>query len=125
MHISQRFQKAEGAKIEQFVVLPSLVQGQFFWGSVTWSGPTDWVPVAAPYLCDLLTYLLFFVVCTRLPFRNHWVWVNLLILGLVSPLVNSSYEYLIAFFRPGSDIAPLLHALPPLAVHPYFGMTLL
>src|ERR1700730_3496770 len=49
----------EGAKIEQLVVLPSTVGGQFLWGYASWSGPTDWVPLAAPYLCDLLTYLLF------------------------------------------------------------------
>ena len=46
------------------------------------------------------------------------------VVGLVSPLVNSSYEYVIAFLRPGSDIARLLYALPPLAVHSYFAVTL-
>ena len=56
----------EGAKIEQFVILPSIVEGHFVWGYVLWSGSTDWVALAAPYLCDLLTYLLFFFICTRL-----------------------------------------------------------
>jgi hypothetical protein len=52
------------------------------------------------------------------------VWINLVILGLISPLANSSYEYLIAFLRPGSDIARLVYLLPPPAVHAYFGVTL-
>jgi hypothetical protein len=39
---------AEGAKIEQSVVPPSLVGGQFFWGYVARSVPTDWVMVAVP-----------------------------------------------------------------------------
>lgn len=115
----------EGAKIEQFAVLPSFLQGQIAWGYVSWYGRTDWVPLAAPYLCDLLTYLLVFLMCTRLPMRRHWIWINLIILGLISPLVNSSYEYLIAFLRSWSDIAQLLHELPPLIVHVYFVTTLL
>ncbi|GAC1354201.1 MAG: hypothetical protein NVSMB38_32030 [Ktedonobacteraceae bacterium] len=115
----------EGAKIEQFVVLPSLVRGQIAWGYVSWSGRTDWVPLAAPYLCDLLTYLLFFFICTHLLFRRHWVWINVIILGLISPLVNSGYEYLVAFVRSWSDIAQLWYELPPITVHAYFGVTLL
>jgi hypothetical protein len=120
----------EGAKIEQFVILPSiksyqaLLEGRILWGYVVWSGPTDWVPVAAPYLCDLLTYLVFFFVCTRLSFRRHWAWVNLIIVGLISPLVNSGYQYVIAFIGRGTDIPWLLNALPPLAIHVYFAVTL-
>lgn len=114
----------EGAKIEQFVILPSIVRGHFLWGYVQWSGQTDWVPVAAPYLCDLLTYLVFFFICTHIPFRSHWVWVNLIILGLVSPLINSTYQYIISFTSPTSDIAQLLNQLPQLAVHSYFVVTL-
>lgn len=113
----------EGAKIERFVVLPSIVGGQWDWGYVFWSGQTDWVPLAAPYFCDLLTYLLFFFICTRLPFRSHLLWITLVILGLVSPLINSGYEYIIAFIRPGSDIARLLNELPPPAIHSYMIVT--
>jgi hypothetical protein len=114
----------EGAKIEQFVILPSIVGGHFFWGYVQWSGQTDWVPLAAPYLCDLLTYLVFFFICTRIQFKNHWVWVNFIILGLVSPLINSTYQYIVSFTEPTSDIAQLLSELPKVAVHSYFGVTL-
>ena len=115
---------AEGAKIEQFVILPSTAGGHFFWGYVLWSGHTDWVPLAAPYLCDLLTYVVFFFMCTRIPFRSHGVWVNLIILGLVSPLINSTYEYILSFTAPVSDVARLLSELPKLAVHSYFVVTL-
>ncbi|HKF36664.1 MAG TPA: M50 family metallopeptidase [Ktedonobacteraceae bacterium] len=114
----------EGAKIEQFVILPSIVGGHFLWGYVQWSGRTNWVPVAAPYLCDLLTYLVFFFICTRIPFRSHWIWVNLIILGLVSPLINSTYQYVISFVTSTSDVAQLLNELPQLAVHSYFVVTL-
>jgi hypothetical protein len=114
----------EGAKIEQFVILPSVVGGHFLWGYVQWSGHTDWVPVAAPYLCDLLTYLVFFFICARIPFRSHWVWVNFIILGLVSPLINSTYQYIGSFTVPTSDVAQLLSELPKVAVHSYFVVTL-
>jgi peptidase M50B-like protein len=115
----------EGAHIEKFVIFPSLVDGHFLAGYVLWSGSTDWVPIAAPYLGDLITYVLCFVLCTRLCFRRHWVWVNLLILGLLSPLVNSGYNYVVTpLLRPGTDVEWLLHALPPWAVHAYFCVTL-
>jgi hypothetical protein len=114
----------EGAKIEQFVILPSVVGGHFLWGYVQWSGQTDWVPVAGPYLCDLLTYLVFYFLCTRIPFRGHWVLVNLLILGLVSPLINSTYQYIRGFTEPTSDVAELLTQLPQIVVHSHFVVTL-
>lgn len=114
----------EGAKINRFVVLPSIIGGQFSWGHVSLSSPTNWGVLAAPYLCDLFTFLLCFFLSTRFLFKSHWVWMNVLILGLVSPLFNSSEGYLFAFLSPGSDIAQLLHDLPPLVVHAYFILTI-
>jgi hypothetical protein len=116
--------RLEGATIQQFVFWPSWSHGAFYWGYVVWSGPATWLAVAAPYLGDALTFSLVFALCTRLPFRRHWIWVNLVILGLISPLVNSAYEYLVGL-RGGGDVGYLLTVLPPPAVHAYFILTLL
>jgi hypothetical protein len=129
----------EGVKLERFVIWPSYLNGHYAWGYVQWSGQADWVVVAAPYLCDLLTFVGFFFVCTRLPLRSHGIWVNLVILGLVSPWVNSAYAYARGVMTPPcpnheyttflcpaptNDVTQTLIELPAAAVHSYFAATL-
>lgn len=115
---------AEGAKIERFVVFPSTELGRFTFGFTQFSGRTDWFVLFAPYLCDLLWFVGFFFVCTRIRLRFHALWLNLVILGLISPLVNSGYQYLASFFGPATDIARVRAAVPDALVHLYFLLTI-
>jgi len=114
----------QGARLQEFVFWPTRSGPTFRWGYVSWSGSTSWVVTAAPYLCDLATFALFFVICARWPLRRHWVWVNLVAIGLVSPLVNSAYNYFNGLLGRG-DVAQLLHELPGAAVQTFFAVTLL
>lgn len=116
---------AEGAQVTRFVFWPSLRQHRLYWGYVSFHGPTTWLTFAAPYLADLLTYAVCFVLCWRLKPHPRWLWLNLLIVGLVSPLVNSLYNYQGGLWRPYNDVARLLAALPDPVVHGYFIGTLL
>jgi multidrug efflux pump subunit AcrA (membrane-fusion protein) len=75
-------------------------------------------------LVDLLTYLIFFAICFSVKSLRRWLWLNLVIIGMVSPLVNSVYNYQAGFWRPASDVAVLLAALPDLVVHLYFAATI-
>jgi hypothetical protein len=113
----------QGAVIEEFVFWPTWTDSRFRWGFARWSGDVNWVVTAAPYLCNLATFIIFFVVCTRVRFRRHWVWVNLVAMGLISPLVNSAYNYLNGT-RGGGDVASLFRTLPTQVVHAYFVFTL-
>jgi len=113
----------QGATIHQFVFWPTWTGSGVRWGYVGWSGRTNWVTLAAPYLCNLATFALFYLVCTRLRIRHHWVWVNLVAIGLISPLVDSGYNYLNGL-RGAGDVAQLLHVLPAPGVHGYFVVTL-
>ena len=113
----------QGATLEKFVFWPTWSGSTYRWGYVSWSGSTNWVALAAPYLCDLATFALFYLICTRLRFRRHWVWVSLVAIGQISPLVNSGYNYLNGL-RGGGDVAQLLQELPGPAVHGYFAATL-
>lgn len=114
---------AEGARVTKFVFWPTYDLGRFYWGYVTWSGRTDQLVAAAPYLADLLTFAIFYLVCTRVRIRRHWLWVNLYVIGLVSPLINSAYRYASSFFRSG-DLTGIFAVLPPAAVHAYFILTI-
>jgi hypothetical protein len=113
----------QGATLKQFVFWPTWSGSSFRWGYVSWSGSTNWVTIAAPYLCDLATFVVFYLVCTRLRFRRHWVWVNLVAMGLISPLVNSAYNY-VNGLRDTGDVGRLLGPLPEPVVHTYFAVTL-
>lgn len=107
---------AQGAEIIQFVFYPSIQKdGLFYFGYVSWRGATTWVVDAAPYLLDVITYVLCFPCVFCFGFRQHWLWLNLVILGLISPIVNSLYNYL-----RGSDVRNLLEELPDLPVHGFF-----
>jgi hypothetical protein len=113
-----------GEHVDRFVFWPSMLGGRFFWGYVIASGDDNWAVWAAPYLCDLATFATCFVVCSRVAFARHWAWVNVVVLGLISPLVNSAYEY-IKGLRGDGDVAGLAQIMPPMVVHAYFVLTLL
>jgi hypothetical protein len=50
-----------------------------------WEGNTTWLSTAAPYFVDLLTAVLFFWICMRFRFQRRWLWINTIIIGLISP----------------------------------------
>jgi hypothetical protein len=114
----------EGARLQQFVFLPSLSSsGRWLWGYVEYQGRVNGWVTAAPYLVDLLTYAVFFGLCYAVLFRRRWVWLNLVIFGLISPLINSAYNYLGGLSGP-NDVGQLLAILPNSPVHLYFIGTL-
>ena len=115
----------QGAEITKFVFLPSWHAGTFYFGYVIWRGETDWLTLAAPYFLDLLTFAVFFLICFRLPFKRHWLWLNLVIIGMISPLVNSGYLYQRSFSASSvNDIVRLLAEIPAFPIHVYFITTL-
>ena len=106
----------QGAEITNFTFWPSIHEnGIFYLGYVSLRGETSWLVDAAPYLFDIITYAIFYPLVFFLPFRKHWVWFNLVIIGVISPIINSLYNYLF-----GSDVEKMLAALPDLLVHGLF-----
>jgi hypothetical protein len=114
----------QGSTITEFVFWPTVDErGIFRWGYVEFSGPSNWLTLAAPYFADLFTFGLFFWICTRLHFPRRWLWLNALIIGLLSPLFNTSYNYLRSSVAV-SDVGRLLLSLPPFVVHAYLVLTI-
>jgi hypothetical protein len=114
----------QGATITEFVFWPSVTENGFYWGYVRFTGTTDWLCDAAPYFCDFLTFSLFFLLLMWVPIRKKWIWLNLIIIGLISPLVNSAYNY---WGRGSSrnDVGKLLETLPGAVAHWFFVTSLL
>jgi hypothetical protein len=113
----------EGLTIKKFVFLPYLRNGHLIWGHVDFNGSFSWLTIFAPYLCDLITFLIVFFLCLLVSFRQRWVWLNLIALGIISPFANSLYNYL-GGFSSNNDVGYLLTVLPRYAVHVYFICTL-
>lgn len=110
---------ALGGRITEFAFLP----GGGFFGYVRYTGAESPFITAAPYLIDLLTFLLAFTICIAYAFRRRWLWINLVILGVISPLVNSAYNY--SRWRGCyNDVEKLLDVMPNGLVHGYFVATL-
>lgn len=56
-------------------------------------------------------------------FKRRWVWLNLVVLGVISPLFNSYHNYSIGLEKL-NDVGRLLEFLPAGIVHGYFWLTM-
>jgi hypothetical protein len=116
---------AEGAKVTKFVFWPNFDLGTFGWGWVSWHGSTTWFTIAAPYFCDLLTFFVAILIILEAKPQRRWLWFNILIIGMLSPFINSAYNYFGGVAGRPNDVGDLLSSLDPTAVHLYFVLTLL
>lgn len=111
---------AQGQEIVRFVFWPT--NGR--WGYVSINGSWTVPVVAGPYLLDALTFLVFFALCMLVLFKWRWLWINCIAVGIISPLVNSAFNYS-GFTNPSNDAGWLMRHLSPTLVHAYFWMTLM
>lgn len=109
----------EGAKITEFVFWPT----SGYWGYVSWVGSVSAATTAAPYLCDFLTFTVFFVICMLVHFNRRWIWLNLIAIGIISPLVNSIHNYRSGLSKL-NDVGELMVSLTENIVHGYFWLTI-
>jgi hypothetical protein len=109
----------EGARITEFVFWPT----RGFWGYVKWEGPITSTTIGAPYVCDLMIFIFFFGLCMAARFERRWVWLNAVVVGMISPFINSGYNYW-GGLRGPNDVGKLLENLPPIFVHTYFLLTM-
>ena len=117
---------AEGVEVKKFVFWPNFDKGPFRFGYVFFKGSTTWFMEAAPYFCDLIIFFVALLVILEAKFQRRWLWLNILIIGMLAPLINSAYNYFGGLAgRRSNDIGDLLSDLNPIAVHLYFGLTLL
>jgi len=116
---------AQGADVTEFVFWPTFDLGKFYWGYVSWEGSTTWFTTAAPYVCDLLIFFAALLIILEAKPKRRWLWFNILIIGMLSPFINSAFNYSCGLAWGRNDIGDLLWYLNPIAVHLYFAVTLL
>ena len=115
----------EGHRVKEFVFLPRFGGRPWvIWGYVRFDGQYSWLTSAAPYFCDIITFALAFYLLHTYIFKRHWVWMNVVAIGLFGPLINSVYNYTTLFYTWG-DLNHLVAVLPRIVVHSYFLATIM
>jgi hypothetical protein len=87
-------------------------------------GEYSWLTMAAPYACDLAIFSITYWFCMTDTSLPHWAWINVVIFGMISPLVNTTNNY-IGHNDENTDVGFLLDELPEKIVHGYFVSTIL
>ena len=106
---------ALGGRIIDFSVLPS--SGRM--GNVdVVGGSPEWLWVAAPYLCDVLTFVIGYIWASKIQPARRWLFINIVVVLLLSPLVNSAYNY--RGIGAANDVGYLAAKLGPKPVHIFF-----
>jgi hypothetical protein len=117
----------QGATITSFRILPFMhPERGFCWGGVNWVGgqPTA-LAIAAPYLADLLVFALLGVLCAAFPRMPRWAWLNCFIIGVVSPLIDTAYNYRGFLVGRQNDVAYLGRVHGATAMHVLFATAIL
>jgi hypothetical protein len=115
----------EGARVLEFRVFPTLGgEPWILWGYVVFDRPTSWLTSAAPYIGDLLVFILAYAVLRRFTFQQRWLWLNVAIVGLLGPLLDNLYNYTKLLYTIG-DLDHLMEVLPDAVVHAWFLSTTL
>ena len=115
---------AEGVEVKKFVFWPNVDRGYFTWGFVSLDGYRTWFVTVAPYFCDLVTFFIALLIILEAKPKPRWLWINILIIGMLSPFINSLNAYVAGSTRSVGDIGHLLNSLDPISVHFYFALTL-
>ena len=96
----------EGAELTAFELLPGISdQGAFVRPHIRASGATSSVTAFAPYLADVVTFAIFFPVCLLVVRLPKWLWLNLAVVGVLSPFLNSLSNYVVGLYRHQSGAA--------------------
>ena len=103
----------EGAHVESIHLIPSLPPHRgVLWGYVNWSGTTTWLSLAAPYFCDLLTFLLGVWIFRSRITMPRWVRIQVFVIGVLSPAINSLFNYQAGLYNPSADVARVVKSVP-------------
>jgi len=108
---------AQGRDVFYLTVFPSL-QTQT-WGStiIERDGAGTEIVDVSPYFVDAFLFAAFFIILMRVPCRRHWLWINLLILGPMTSVIDTANNYLALVRHEHGDLVPLENLMNPYLFH--------
>jgi hypothetical protein len=77
--------------------------------------------IAAPYIIDFLFFALFGILCAAIPRMPRWAWVNCFIIGVLSPLIDTAYNYRGLFTGKHNDAVYLARVHGAVVTHVLFA----
>ena len=77
--------------------------------------------IAAPYLVDFFFFALFGIICAAIPRMPRWAWVNCFIIGVLSPLIDTAYNYRGLFIGKYNDAVYLARVHGSIVTHVLFA----
>jgi hypothetical protein len=115
----------EGAHVESIHLIPTLTPNNgVLWGYVNWTGTTTWITLAAPYFCDLATFLLGLWIFSLRITMPRWIRVQVFAIGVLSPAINSLYNYQAVWYNPLADVSRVMTTIPPVWVGAWIVLSL-
>lgn len=112
-----------GGNVLEINFLPNWNLGHFSFGYTILTVELNWLIVGAPFIIDLIVFSLAFWFCLRYPQMPRWIWVNLVILGMFLPALDSFQAWWGSQERM-NDAAHLLKMMSPWLVHGGFLLAL-
>jgi len=112
-----------GARVLSINIFPGHQLGYFSFGYVILGENAGWLVIAAPYFCDLILFLTVFALIKFKRFERRWVYINLIMTGLLSPLYNS-FSGFINSATIYNDVARLMTIFSELTVTYVFLFTI-
>jgi len=105
--------------------LPTFGNGGWLrFSTVRWQGGVDWLILSAPYLADLIFFVCIAAITYNFRIKHRSVLINLIIIGLLFPILNSGYSYICSAFVQ-TDMTRIIDLMPfEEVVHLYFVATL-
>lgn len=100
-----------GVNVLAINIFPGRRLGYFAYGYVILNDSAPWLVVAAPYLCDLFVFVATYWLIKLGKPKRRWVFINLVFIGLLSPVYNSLSGYIHSSFI-NNDVARLMDLLP-------------
>lgn len=86
-----------GTRVLAIRILPGEQLGYFSFGYTILDENATWLVYAAPYLCDLVLFTATFGLLRYGHFKQRWIYINLILVGLASPLFNSLSGFINSF----------------------------
>ncbi len=108
-----------GGNVLEISFLPSWNLGHFSFGYTVLTVELNWLIVGAPFIVDLIVFSLTFWLCLRHPQMPRGLWVNLLILGMFLPALDSFQAWWGSQERM-NDVAQLIKMMSPALIHGCF-----
>jgi len=114
--------KLLGGKINEIRVLPGYNDELgFFWGYVSYSMDPHWFVKALPFLVDLFSLVLGYLLIRK--FATTWTQITVRLAALfliLSPIFDLVYNYQSIFWRESADSYELAEMISPVVVHLFF-----